>query len=387
MREIAVVTTARSDYGIWLPVLRALREREDVRLRLLVAGMHLSPEFGRTVDAIAADGFATDERIEMLLSSDSAEGVAKSMGVGMLGFAQALGRARPDLLMVLGDRFETLSAVAAALPFALPVAHLHGGETTEGAVDESIRHAVTKMSHLHFVATEAYRDRVVRMGEEPWRVTVSGAPGLDNLRATEPLPGAELAARIGLPLDPAPLLVTFHPETLDPEGTARHAEAMLEAIAASGRPAVFTAPNADAGGRALLERIERYVAERPEARLVANLGTRAYFSLMSRAAAMVGNSSSGIIEAASFGLPVVNVGDRQAGRVRGRNVIDAAAGRGEVAAALRRALDPAFRASLAGMENPYGDGRAAERIVARVTEVPLDRRLIVKRFHDLPGAP
>jgi UDP-hydrolysing UDP-N-acetyl-D-glucosamine 2-epimerase len=345
--------------------------------------MHLSPEFGLTIREIEADGFPIGERVEMLLSSDTPEGIAKSMGLGTMGFAQAYGRCRPDILLVVGDRFEMHAAALAALPFKIPVAHIHGGEITEGAIDDALRHSITKLSHLHFVSTREYANRVIQMGEEPWRVVVSGSPALDNLRTLTLLKPEELAARFGLSLNQAPLLVTFHPVTLEYEDTDWQVSELLEALRPFDLPVVFTAPNADTSGRVIARKIEDFVKDHPSAWIVPNLGTLGYLSMMRCAAAMVGNSSSGIVEAPSFELPVVNIGSRQRGRVRAPNVIDVGYGATEIAGAVERALCPAFRASLAGLTNPYGDGRAAECIVRVLRETPLGDKLLVKRFHDL----
>ena len=383
-RTIGAVTVARSDYGIYLPVLRRIQEDPDLRLHLYVAGMHLSPEFGLTVRAIEADGFEIRDQVEMLLSSDTPEAIAKSMGLGTIGFAQAYARSRPDILMVLGDRFEMHSAAVAAIPFKVPVAHIHGGEITEGAIDDAFRHSMTKLSHLHFVATEEFGRRVLQMGEEPWRVAVSGAPSLDNLHSIRLFDRQELQSRTGLRLDGNTLLVTYHPVTLEYEDTERQVEELLEALRECGLPVVFTMPSADTNGRVIIRMLEDFTASYPRAQLVDNLGTRAYFSLLDCAAAMLGNSSSGIIEAPSFGLPVVNIGTRQQGRTRAENIIDVGYGRHDIMAGIRRALDPDFRARLNGLPNPYGDGHAAEVIVRRLREVPLDDRLIKKRFVDVP---
>jgi len=381
-REIGVVTVARSDYGIYRPVLQKTESANDLRLRLFVAGMHLSPEFGLTVSDIEADGFEIADRVEMLLSSDTPEGIANSIGLGAIGFAHSYASFTPDILVVLGDRFEMLSAVVAALPYTIPVAHIHGGETTEGAFDESIRHAITKMSHLHFVSTERYRQRVIQMGEDPGHVILSGAPGLDNIRTVDLVEPDELEKRVGMSLDPAPLLVTFHPVTLEYEDTSRHIAELLAALDAVGLPVVFTYPNADTQGRVIMQAIEGHVRTRSHTKVVVNLGTRAYFSLMRCARAMVGNSSSGIIEAASFELPVVNIGSRQRGRICGRNVINAECDRGSIVLAVREAISPDFRSDLKGIQNPYGDGHAAERIVETLRTVPLDRGLRLKHFYD-----
>jgi UDP-N-acetylglucosamine 2-epimerase (non-hydrolysing)/GDP/UDP-N,N'-diacetylbacillosamine 2-epimerase (hydrolysing) len=380
MRSIGVVTGSRADFGIYLPLLRLISADPSVTLSLAVTGMHLSPEFGFTLKEIEAEGFPIDHRVEMLLSSDSPEGIAKSMGLGTLGFAQAFARQLPDILVVLGDRFEMHAAAVAAVPFKVPVAHIHGGEVTEGAIDNALRHSITQLSHLHFAAIDEYGQRLIQMGEEPWRVTVSGALGLDNLRATPLIGRNELERRIGLSLEKPPLLVTFHPVTLEYEETERHVRELLEALGSFDLPIVFTMSNADTGGRVITERIRVFTQERPASRLVDNLGTQAYFSLMARAAAMVGNSSSGIIEAMSFELPVVNIGTRQTGRIRPKNVIDVGYRREEIVVGIRQALEPGMRAGLRGQANPYGDGCAAGRILARLKTVPLDSQLLVKRW-------
>jgi UDP-N-acetylglucosamine 2-epimerase (non-hydrolysing)/GDP/UDP-N,N'-diacetylbacillosamine 2-epimerase (hydrolysing) len=383
MRTIGVVTVGRSDYGIYLPVLRCLQSDPELRLRLFVGGMHLSPEFGLTVRVIEADGFDIAARIEMLLSSDTPEGIAKSIGLGIVGFAQAWSQNRPDVLLVLGDRFEMMAAALAALPFKIPLAHIHGGEVTQGAMDESLRHSITKLSHLHFVATEESGRRVAQLGEEPWRITVSGAPSLDNLNRVPLLPAGELEVRFGLRLEPAPLLVTFHAVTLEYEQTELQTVELLTALAASGLPVVFTMPNADTNGRIIIRLLKEFVRTHPTAQWVDNLGTEGYFSMMACAAALVGNSSSGIIEAASFKLPVVNIGSRQCGRTRPANVIDVGYAGAEILQGIRRAVAPAFRAGLRDLVNPYGQGQAAPKIVAALKQVELGDRLLRKRFCDV----
>ena len=385
MRIIGVVTVARSDYGIYQSVLRRIQADPDLRLHLIVTGMHLSPEFGSTVKTIEADGFPIGDRVEMLLSSDSPEGIAKSMGLGTMGMAQAYARLRPDILVVLGDRFEMHAAAVAALPFKIPVAHIHGGELTEGAIDDALRHSLTKLSHLHFVSTQEYYDRVVQLGEEPWRVVISGAPGLDNLKDTKLLSRAELAKRLDLPIDQPPLLVTFHPVTLEYEETRRQIRELLAALSRFDFPIVFTQPNADTGGRVISRMFEEFVEGHPFARIVDNLGTEAYFRLMAIGAAMVGNSSSGIIEAPSFKLPVVNIGTRQQGRVRAANVIDVGYEMEEIFEGISRATQTTFRESLSTLVNPYGIGHAAEKIVDRLKTTVLDHTLIRKHFYDMPN--
>jgi UDP-hydrolysing UDP-N-acetyl-D-glucosamine 2-epimerase len=298
----------------------------------------------------------------------------------VVAFAGAYAEAAPEILVVLGDRFEMLAAGLAALPLTIPLAHIHGGESTEGALDESMRHALTKLSHLHFASTEAYARRIVQLGEEPWRVVTSGAPALDAIRRHVPLDDDALAAH-GVRLRGPTLLVTFHPVTLEREATVQ-LDAVMQAVDESGLDAVLTYPNADAAHSAIVERLES-VANDERFTLVRSLGSDAYYTLLGRVAAMVGNSSSGIIEAASFGLPVVDVGDRQRGRIRPANVVHAEPTVSEIRDALERVLSEGFRAGLAGLENPYGDGHASPRIADVLTTVPLDDRLLTKRFHDV----
>lgn len=386
MRQVTVVTTSRADYGIYKPVLRRLMASPAVELGVLVSGSHLAPSFGATVREIEEDGFPITDRVESLVASESAEGVAKSMGLACIGFGQVYSRRRPDLLVVLGDRFEMHSAALAAVPFLIPVAHIHGGETSFGAIDESFRHSMTKLSHLHFVASEEACRRVVQMGEEPWRVTVSGAPSLDSLGGFVPMSEERLERKLGKSLPEGDLLVvTFHPATLDGSGTLEQTEALIQALDAVGLAAVITLPNADPAGWGMRELLAGAAAVRENWVAVDNLGTEAYFTLLGRAAAMVGNSSSGLIEAPSFGLPVVNVGRRQEGRMRGRNVLDVEPTSEGIEAGLRTVLCPVFREGLRGMENPYGDGKAAGRIVRRLESEDLGDRLLRKRFYDLAG--
>lgn len=378
------MTVARSDWGLYLPVLERIRDDPELELVVLAGGTHLAGEFGATADEIEADGFEIDERVETVDEEDTPLGVARGMSRGTAGFAAAYERLRPDLVLVLGDRFEMHSAAVAAVPFRLPVAHIQGGELTQGAIDEQFRHSITKLAHLHFPSTEVYARRLRQLGEEPWRVVLTGAPAIDNLLRREPLSHPELERRFGLVLEEGTLLVTFHPVTLEFDDTPRQLDELLAALAETGRRLVFTFPNVDTSGRVVIERLKAFVGEYERAHFVPNLGSQAYLSLLREVAAMVGNSSSGIIEAASFELPVVNVGTRQEGRLRPRNVIDVGYGREEIAAGLRRALSAEFRESLLGLENPYGDGGAAERIAAALKSVELGPKLIVKRFRDLP---
>jgi UDP-hydrolysing UDP-N-acetyl-D-glucosamine 2-epimerase len=382
-KRIGVVTVSRSDYGHLRPVLEALRRAPDLELLLLVAGMHLASEFGLTVRDIEADGFPISARVEMLGGGDTPEAVAAATGRGVAGFGEAFARLRPDLVVVLGDRFEMLAAAVAALPFALPVAHIHGGEVSEGAMDNQIRHAITKLAHLHFASAEPHARRIAAMGEEPWRIHTVGAPGLDRLATTEPLSRAALARELGLPEAGPWLLVTFHPVTLEYRDTAAHIDELLAAIEKTDGFIVITYPNADTSGRIIIERIEEFAGRHPRrCRLAKSLGERLYLSLLRHADLMIGNSSSGLIEAPTFGLPVVNVGSRQRGRLRGANVIDVEPSREDILRGIEAAQAPAFRARARAAANPYGDGHAAPRIVDVLRAIPVDPRLVQKRFSE-----
>jgi UDP-hydrolysing UDP-N-acetyl-D-glucosamine 2-epimerase len=379
--RVGVVTVGRSDYGILRPILRALTASPVLSPALIVAGAHLAPA-ATTLREIEADGFEIAASVEMNGADDTAAAAAASMGVGVQRFAGAYASAGLDALLLLGDRFEMLAAGVAALPFALPVIHVHGGEITEGAFDDRSRHALTKLAHLHFVATARSAERVHQMGEEAWRVRVSGAPGLDELVDFVPLSRSELEQRIGLTLDQPPLLVTFHPATLEGDSRAQ-AQTLVDVLAGAGS-VVMTAPNADPGSSDVLDVLRAFAARSRHAVLLESLGHHAYFSLMSMAAAMVGNSSSGIIEAPSLSLPVVNVGTRQAGRERAANVIDVPVDAAAIRRGIARALDPAFRKSLAGMTNPYGNGKAGQRIADTLPALLARPDVLLKRFVDVP---
>jgi UDP-hydrolysing UDP-N-acetyl-D-glucosamine 2-epimerase len=381
-----VVTVARSDYGGLRPVLTRIEASPLLELLLIVGGAHLEAKFGHTEQVIAADGFRIAAKVPMDLSDPSPVGAGRSTARAHAGYVEAYEQLEPDLLLLYGDRLEMHAAAVAAVPFGIPVAHVHGGELTYGAFDDSLRHSITKLSHLHFAATEVYRGRIIQLGEEPWRVQTTGGPGIDALLTSQSLDVPALERLLGICLDQAPLMITLHPTTLRPEATIRETDALLGALAAIDRPMVFTAPNADPGSDDIRRRIEHFVAHRRDARLIENLGLQGYIGLMRIAVAMVGNSSSGLIEAPTFELPVVNIGERQAGRVRAGNVIDVPGERSQIENALVQAIDPKFRVRLAGGVNPYGDGRAAERIVTRLEQRESRGRLIAKRFHDLDAA-
>lgn len=384
MIRVGVVTSSRADLGIWLPVLEGLRESARLSAEIIATGMHTHPAHGDTLGELHARGFEVAHTVAAPVHGDGPEATGRAMGEAVAGFARLFGVWRPELLLVLGDRYDMLPAALAALPQRIPVGHLHGGELSEGAIDDSLRHCLTKLSHLHFAATSAYARRLEQLGEERWRIRVTGAPGIDALVRTALLSPDALSERIGLSLSDGFLLVTQHPETLSESPAAAQVGALVAALGKLERPCVITYPNGDPGYRAIVDAIEAYAGREPRVRLVRDAGTQLYASLMATADAMLGNSSSGILEAATFELPVVNVGDRQRGRLRAANVIDCVADTDAIVEATERALDPSFRARLCGLRNPYGDGCAAARIVSALEQLELGPGLTQKRFMDVP---
>lgn len=385
-RTLCIVTGSRAEYDLLAPLMTEIRREPTLRLQLIVTGMHLDPRFGATVEMIARDGFVIDRRVPMDLADDTAAGIARAVAQGTVGMTIALLDLQPNVAVVLGDRFEIFAAAQAAMLAGIPIAHLHGGESTEGAFDDAIRHAITKLAHLHFVSTETYRRRVIQMGEAPERVHNVGALGLDVIAAQPLVTRAELAKEIGFDPGSNYFLVTYHPVTLA-DDPARGVGALLAALDKfPEQRLIFTGVNADPGRSRIAAAIRDYVAARPErATLQASLGSRLYFSAMRGAAAVVGNSSSGLIEAPAFAVPTVNIGDRQRGRLRGDSVLDCPEDDVAITAALNRALDPTFRAGLDTAKNPYGKAGAARRICDILRRVPLDS-ILIKRFYDLEAA-
>ncbi|MDD1957359.1 UDP-N-acetylglucosamine 2-epimerase [Pseudomonas sp. 8209] len=381
-RRIAVFTGTRAEYGLLYWLMKEIQASSSLELQVIVSCMHLSPEFGNTWQQIKDDGFVIDAKVEMLLSSNTDVGTVKSMGLGTLGFADALDRLRPDVLVVLGDRFEALSIVQAALIMRIPVAHLHGGEVTEGAYDDAIRHAISKMAYLHFVAAHPYRQRVIQMGEAPERVFNVGAVGLDHIKRTPVLSEPELAETLSFDFNSPFLLVTYHPVTLLEEDPVSSFAALLGALDEfSDYGVVLTYPNADNGGRGLIPMIEDYAASNAGRVLaIPSLGFRRYLSVVGKAAAVVGNSSSGLIEVPSFGVPTVNIGARQQGRLCAESVVHCLPEKACIVAALETALSEPFSAACKQVENPYGQGDAAKQIVQILETCDVS---VHKSFHDL----
>jgi GDP/UDP-N,N'-diacetylbacillosamine 2-epimerase (hydrolysing) len=383
-RRICVVTGTRAEYGLLRWAMDGIARSERLELQLVVTGMHLSPEFGLTWRDIEADGFRIDQRVEMLLSSDTPVGLAKSTGLGLSGFADAFARLAPDLLLVLGDRFEILAAATAAMFARIPIAHAHGGEATEGLIDESIRHAITKMSHLHFVATEEYRRRVIQLGERPERVFTVGGFGIDNMLRLPLLDRAALAAATGIRFRRRNLLVTFHPVTLDASSAGAQMAELLAALGAlEDTTLIFTLPNADTDGRVIIGMINDFVARRDNAHAFVSLGQLRYLSCLREVDGVVGNSSSGLTEMPTFRKGTVNIGDRQRGRLCAASVIDCAPDRAAIGQAIERLYSPAFQATLPAVVNPYGMGGASDALLRVLEDVDL-AGILKKRFHDLP---
>lgn len=384
-RKICVVTGSRAEYGLLYWLMKEIAADSDLELQVIVTGMHLSPEFGLTYQQIESDGFAIEAKVEVLLSSDSPVGVAKSMGLGVIGFADALYQSKPDILVLLGDRFEILAAAQAAMVSGIPIAHIHGGETTEGAFDESIRHAITKMAQWHFVAAEAYRKRVIQLGETPDRVFNFGAPGLDHLQYFNWLDRSSLEKSLGISLTLPTFLIAYHPATL---GHQEPFIAMNELLVALDEfpdvRVIFTYPNADTGGRALIKRIDRWVAtNKHRAKAFVSLGQQRYLSLMREADVIIGNSSSGLTEAPALKKATVNIGDRQKGRLKASSIIDASEENNSIVAAINKALSEEFRARLPSTKSLYGSGDVSRRIKDTLKTVALQTQ---KAFFDIEHA-
>jgi UDP-hydrolysing UDP-N-acetyl-D-glucosamine 2-epimerase len=377
-RKIAVVTTSRADYSHLYWPLKDLSAHPQVDLKLIVVGSHLSPEFGHTVREIERDGFPIAGKVECLLSSDSDVGMAKTIGVATLSLADLLGQMRPDLLLLIADRYEMLAPASVALALRIPIAHIEGGEISEGAIDDAVRNALTMMSHVHFTSTHDARQRIISMGEEPWRVHRAGAPSLDHLRRQTLFSREQMESRLKIKLKNPAILVTYHPVTIARDTTVE-ADALFSALATLQEQLLFCYPNADAGSRDLIARTRSFAAARADSHVFVNLDALTYWSLLRQVDVVLGNSSSGIMETPSFAIPTINVGLRQQGRERARNILDAAPDADTILRAVHTAKSDEFRRSLEGMSNPYGDGVASQKIVEVLTTVPLGQDLLMKR--------
>lgn len=382
-RKICIITGTRAEFGLMRWLMQEVRSEPNLELQVIATGMHLSPEFGLTYQEVEQAGFAIDAKVEMLLSADTATAVTKSMGLGLIGFADAYSRLSPDLIVVLGDRFETFAAASAALIAGIPIAHLHGGETTEGAFDEAIRHSITKMSHLHFVAAEDYRRRVIQLGESPERVFLVGGLGIDAIKRITLMDRVSLESNLDFKFGSRNLLITFHPVTLEGQSSAQQMAELLSALdELTDTNLIFTMPNADTGGRELAGLLVDFVATHANARLYNSLGQLRYLSCMKYVDGVVGNSSSGLAEAPSLGVGTINIGNRQKGRLSASSVIHCSPTIESIREALKRLYEPSYRSKLSETINPYGGGGASKRIVEVLSTHTFDG-LIKKSFYDL----
>ena len=384
-RKICFFTGTRAEYGIMSRLMRMVKNSQNIEIQIVATTMHLSPEFGLTYKEIESDGFTINKKVEMLLSSDSANGTLKSMGLAVIGFADALEDLKPDLAVILGDRYEMLAAAQSCLIYKIPVAHLYGGEITEGAYDDSIRHAITKLSCLHFTSTEEYRKRIIQMGESPERVFYVGSLGVDNIRTESTMSLAELERSLDFNLGGKFLLITFHPVTMEHSTAATQCDALLKSLEEvnADYQLLFTLPNSDTEGRVIASKVKEYVLAHPDRSLaVDSLGKTRYYTALKYASAVVGNSSSGLIEAPSFGMPTLNIGDRQKGRAHGESVVDVAATYQDIKAGLQKVLSDDFRQIATVAKNPYEKENTLRNIYDVITNYPLDN-IVKKHFYDI----
>jgi GDP/UDP-N,N'-diacetylbacillosamine 2-epimerase (hydrolysing) len=383
-RKICVYTSTRAEYGLLRSVIQKIQATESLQLQILATGMHLSPEFGMTIQEIRADGFDPDESIGILLSGDTPTAICKSMGLAMIGYGEAIERLRPEIVLLLGDRFETFCMAAAAQVCRVPIAHIHGGESTEGAIDEAFRHSITKMSHLHFTSCEPYRQRIIQLGEAPERVFNVGALGVENIRRIQLMERNELSEAIGFNLEKPYFLVTFHPVTLEKSTSEEQFQVLLDALDAfSEYSVIFTKANADTDGRIINRLIDGYTEKNSKRCLaVTSLGSLRYLSAMKYAIALIGNSSSGILEAPSFRIPTVNIGDRQKGRMQAASILNCTPDVDSIRHTVEHALSSAFQLSLTGILNPYDRSGTCSTIVSLLAEMDISD-IIKKTFHDI----
>ena len=383
-RRIAFVTTARSDYNTMFPVMRAASADPDIDAQIFCAGMHLVPSFGDTWRQLEEDGLDITEKVDFLSATDGEAAFSHGLGKGVSAFTDALLRQKPQIVCVSGDRLENLALFTAATTLGIPIAHMCGGDITEGALDNQIRHVMTKLAHLHFVSMPEHARRVIQMGEEPWRVILTGDAAIDVIVDRTQLSREDLNAAVGLNGDEGFFLSTYHPQTLGEDTAQRQYANVLDAIASIPERPVMIRPNIDPGFQPLVDMLEAFQTRRPDAIIRKSFDRDIFYGLMAHASFMIGNSSSGLWEAPSFKLPAINVGKRQDGRVRGANVIDVSGlSDSEVNDAVAKAKSPKFRASLQGMTNPYGDGRASAKTLETLKAVPLGEELMLKKFHEI----
>lgn len=385
MKTLCILTATRAEYGLLHPIIEKMTLKSDINVKVVVTGAHLSPEFGMTVREIEDDGVRIDKKIEILMSSDTPVAISKSMGLAMISFAEYFSESQPDALMVLGDRYETLAVCSAAMNAQIPIIHLHGGETTEGAVDEAVRHAITKMSYLHFTSTEEYRKRVIQLGESPERVYAVGAMGVENALTTSLMTKEELEQSLGVDLGKKYAVGTFHPVTLENQSAEQQAMQLIEAICQFPEYTfLFTKANADSNGRVINEVLEDAAERYNNVLLFDSLGMKRYLSAVKGACFVIGNSSSGLIEVPSFHIPTINIGDRQRGRIKGDTVIDCEPESDSIVEAIRRAMDEEFLKNIPNCKNPYGDENTSERIINITQDYLIHGQMeLKKKFYDV----
>mgnify|MGYP005854592531 CR=1 FL=1 len=383
-KKICIVTGTRAEFGLMYWIMKLLQEDKNVDLQLIVTGMHLSPEFGLTYQDIEKAGFKIDKKIEMLLSSDSEIGISKSMGLGQISFSEAYQDLSPDVIILLGDRFEIFSAASAAMVSKLPIAHLHGGETTQGLIDEPIRHSITKMAQLHFTGTEVYRKRVIQMGEDPSRVFNVGSPGLDNIFKLDLLDRKDFEKSIDFKLNKKNILITFHPVTLENNTAEKQFEELISAVSElKDTNLIFTKPNSDTNGRIIIQMIDEFVMKNPEKSCAfKSLGQIRYLSALQHVDVVLGNSSSGLAEAPSFKVATIDIGDRQKGRIKAESVISCDPKKESILNSINWALTKEFQDKLEHVKNPYGEGGASEKIVRIIKDFDYSD-IIKKKFYDI----
>ena len=386
MKKVCVITGTRADYGLLYWTLKALNQETSIKLQICVTGMHLSPEFGLTYKQIEKDGFTIDYKVETLLSSDTGSGIAKSIGLGVSGMADAFSVLDPDIIILLGDRFEILAAAIAAMSLRIPIAHCHGGEATEGLIDESIRHSLTKMAHLHFTSTEKFKKRVIQLGEQPSSVFCFGAFAIENINRMKLLSRENLERKFNFSFSSKNYMVTFHPETLEKDSSELQFNQVLLALTEiinEKTLIIFTMPNADNDGRIIIDMINQFVKIHPQnTTVITSMGQINYLSTLHYINAVIGNSSSGIIEAPSFKIPTINIGDRQRGRIMAKSVINCSVDKNEIIYAINKANSKEFKNKIRNIQNPYGTENVSEKIVKILKKVDT-KKLLKKRFYNL----
>ena len=381
MRKILVVTGTRSEYGLLHNTMQEIKNSKELELLLIVTGNHLVSSFGNTVEEIRKDGFKIDDEIDMIINSDKKSALIKSMGLEMIQMAQSFDRLKPDILLILGDRYETFVAATCAMMMNVPIAHMNGGESTEGAIDEQIRHAITKMAHIHFPGAQFYKDRIIKMGEEAWRVFNVGQAGVENIKRLKLYSKQEIEKQLSIEFNKKIFLITFHPVTLESENVETQIDSLLSALKDFDAKFIFTYPNADFGSKTIIDKINTFVQRNKHAYVFSSLGQRRYLSLLNYADIMIGNSSSGIIESSTFKLPVVNIGNRQKGRLRSNNIIDTGYSKKEIVAGINKALfDEKFKLALNDIENIYGDGTTSHQVTQILKTIDIGKKLLEKKL-------